>query len=100
LIAREILVLSFIVNEKNRKKDGRCLALRLENKRAEENPVFLFLSKKKNEKKEFSPSLQVHVVFSIVDRYNLLISGNFDDHRTLWQYINLCTIFCYININI
>ena len=35
----------------------------------EENPIFLFLSKKKiNEKKEFSPSLQVHVVFSIVDR--------------------------------
>ena len=35
----------------------------------EENPVFLFLSKKKkNEKKEFSPSLQVQVVFSIVDR--------------------------------
>ena len=40
-------------------KRSRCL---------EENPVFLFLSKKKNEKKEFSPSLQVHVVFSIVDR--------------------------------
>ena len=39
-------------------KRSRCL---------EENPVFLFLSKK-NEKKEFSPSLQVHVVFSIVDR--------------------------------
>ena len=37
-------------------KRSRCL---------EENPVFLFLSKK-NEKKEFSPSLQV--VFSIVDR--------------------------------
>jgi hypothetical protein len=28
-------------------------------------PVFI---QKKNEKKEFSPSLQVHVVFSIVDR--------------------------------
>ena len=40
-------------------KRSRCL---------EENPVFLFLSQKKNEKKEFSPSLQVHVVFSIVDR--------------------------------
>ena len=38
-------------------KRSRCL---------EENPVFLFLSKKKNEKKEFSLSLQV--VFSIVDR--------------------------------
>ena len=32
LIVREILVLSFIVSEKNRKKD--VLALRLENKRA------------------------------------------------------------------
>jgi membrane-bound lytic murein transglycosylase len=31
----------------------------------EENPVFLFFSKKKNEKEEFSPSLQVG--FSIVD---------------------------------
>ena len=41
-------------------KRSRCL---------EENPVFLFLSKKKKmKKKEFSPSLQVHVVFSIVDR--------------------------------
>ena len=40
-------------------KRSRCL---------EENPVFLFLSQKKNEKKEFSPSLQVHVIFSIVDR--------------------------------
>jgi hypothetical protein len=40
-------------------KWSRCL---------EENPVLLFLSKKKNnnEKEEFSPSLQV--VFSIVDR--------------------------------
>ena len=40
-------------------KRSRCL---------EENPVFLFLSKKNNnnEKEEFSPSLQV--VFSIVDR--------------------------------
>ena len=41
-------------------KRSRCL---------EENPVFLFLSNKKNnnnEKEEFSPSLQV--VFSIVDR--------------------------------
>jgi hypothetical protein len=37
-------------------KRSRCL---------EENPVFLFLSKK-NEKKEFTPSL--HVVFLIVDR--------------------------------
>ena len=39
----------------------------------EENPVFLFLSKKKNnnEKEEFSPSLQV--VFSIVDRYQFEI---------------------------
>ena len=37
-------------------KRSRCL---------EENPVFLFLSKK-NEKKEFTPSLQV--VFLIVDR--------------------------------
>ena len=40
-------------------KRSRCL---------EENPVFLFLSKKKKKKKEFSPSFQVHVVFSIVDR--------------------------------
>ena len=41
-------------------KRSRCL---------EENPVFLFLSpKKKNEKKEFSPSFYVHVVFSTVDR--------------------------------
>ena len=40
-------------------KRSRCL---------EENPVFLFLSKKKMKKKKFSPSLQVHVVFSIVDR--------------------------------
>ena len=39
-------------------KRSRCL---------EENPVFLFLSKKK-EKKKISPSLQLHVVFSIVDR--------------------------------
>ena len=38
-------------------KRSRCL---------EENPVFLFLSKKKMKKKKFSPSLQV--VFSIVDR--------------------------------
>ena len=38
-------------------KRSRCL---------EENPVYLFLSKKKMKKKEFSPSLQV--VFSIVDR--------------------------------
>ena len=39
-------------------KRSRCL---------EENPIFLFLSKKiNNEKEEFSPSLQV--VFSIVDR--------------------------------
>ena len=39
-------------------KRSRCL---------EENPVFLFLSKKSNnEKEEFSPNLQV--VFSIVDR--------------------------------
>ena len=40
-------------------KRSRCLG---------ENPVFLFLSKKKMKKKEFSPSFQVHVVFSIVDR--------------------------------
>ena len=42
-------------------KRSRCL---------EENPVFLFISTTKNNngKKEFSPSLQVHVVFSIVDR--------------------------------
>jgi hypothetical protein len=39
-------------------KRSRCL---------EENPVFVFLSKKiNNEKEEFSPSM--HVVFSIVDR--------------------------------
>ena len=44
-------------------KRSRCL---------EENPVFLFLSKKKNdEKEEFSPSLQV--VFSIVDRSQIEI---------------------------
>jgi hypothetical protein len=42
----------------NFSKRSRCL---------EENPVFLFLSKKSNnEKEEFSPNLQV--VFSIVDR--------------------------------
>ena len=34
LIVREILVLSFIVSEKNRKKMDDVLALRLENKRA------------------------------------------------------------------
>jgi hypothetical protein len=27
LIVREIVVLSFIVSEKNRKKDGRCIGL-------------------------------------------------------------------------
>ena len=35
-------------------------------KRKSRIPVFI--QKKKNEKKEFSPSFQVHVVFSIVDR--------------------------------
>ena len=39
-------------------KRSRCL---------EENPVFCFYPKKKM-KKKFSPSLQVHVVFPIVDR--------------------------------
>jgi thiol-disulfide isomerase/thioredoxin len=45
-------------------KRSRCL---------EENPVFLFLSKKNNnnEKEEFSPSLQV--VFSIVDRSQFVL---------------------------
>ena len=48
---------SFIGGE-NWRTRSRCL---------EENPVFLFLSKKiNNEKEEFSPNLQV--VFSIVDR--------------------------------
>jgi hypothetical protein len=52
LIVRKILVLSFIVSEKNRKKDGRCI----------KKKIIIIIMKKE----EFSPSLQV--VFSIVDR--------------------------------
>jgi hypothetical protein len=58
-------------------KRSRCL---------EKNPVFLFLSKKKKKwKKEFSPSFQVHVVLSIVDRSQFKINENYPD------------FFCHVN---
>jgi hypothetical protein len=48
-------------------------------------PVFI---QKKNEKKEFSPSLQVHVVFSIVDRSQLdnVLALRLENKRAIHRY--------------